>query len=88
MNQHDRRRPLTSEEIRRLEKNPFIDKEMMRFIRKKQSSGGILSTSSPTTSASPLKGVQPRAEKQNKERPISEKTIQLITAAIKGMMRD
>jgi|GEM_PF-6677882 len=88
MNQHDRRRPLSSEEIRRLEKNPFVDKEMVQFLRKKQSGGAARFAPSPATPASPQKGVPPRAETQNNERSINEKTIQLITAAIKGMMRE
>ena len=94
-----KRQFFTPEEYRRLARNPFVDPNMLKFVKNKTVGVQNGRSSSRIPPGSPTAGASSRvaagtqvASRQSAASPgrprISERTAQLIAMTIKAMMRE
>ncbi|MBN1575940.1 MAG: hypothetical protein JW913_05270 [Chitinispirillaceae bacterium] len=90
-----KRRYFTSEGYKRLEKNPFVDKEMLRFIREKWREAAR--ETMPSVKPPPPKGGQQETPPDRRASPAAsdgqkkqaeEKAIRLMTATIRHLLHE
>jgi len=85
----------SSEGYQRLEKNPFVNKEMLQFIRGKWREAAHTAPQPVTTTSATGLSKSPQARKRvsggsakGKESAAKEKVIRLMTATIKSLLRE
>ncbi len=84
----------TPEGYSRLRKNPFVDEEMLRFIREKQRRNPSIMRSTSSLSKSNndtfVGGKEAHTEVKNTSdrKPLDERKIRLITEVIRSLLRE
>ena len=89
-----RRRFFTSEGYKRLEQNPFVDKEMLRFIREEWRREARKAPPEPPPSTDNRKrqagndGKKTARPQADTKQPLNEKKLRMMTDTIKSMLRE
>jgi uncharacterized protein YneF (UPF0154 family) len=89
-----KRRFFTSEGYKRLEQNPFVDKEMLQFVREKwrrEARKAAPAPSSSTDGRTPLSGKGGRKSAHHQadnKQPLNEEKLRMMTDTIKSLLRE